>query len=67
LGKIALALILALSFLLVIVGGVMIASGGASESGYTDGKKLIGKVVIAIVLLGMMGVILRLINPSFFG
>jgi len=40
----------------------MIATGNPSE-----GKKMIIKVVIGIALLGASGVILRLINPNFFG
>jgi hypothetical protein len=40
----------------------MISIGKASE-----GKKMITNVIIGIALLGASGVILRLINPNFFG
>jgi len=53
---------LIVSFVLIIVGGIMIATGNPS-----GGKKMIMKVVVGIALLGASGVILRLINPNFFG
>jgi len=66
LSRLLLSVILLLSFVLVIVGGVMIAASGADGSAYGQWKKLIMKVIIGIALLGMMGVVLRLINPNFF-
>lgn len=60
--KILVSVILIISFVLIIVGGIMIATGNPAE-----GKKMIIKVVIGIALLGASGVILRLINPNFFG
>jgi len=60
--KILVTVILIVSFVLIIVWGIMIASGNPSW-----GKKMIIKVVMGIALLGASGVILRLINPNFFG
>jgi len=60
--KILVTLILIISFVLIIIGGIMIASGDPSK-----GKKMITNVIIGIALLGASGVILRLINPNFFG
>lgn len=60
--KILVTVILIVSFILIIVWGIMIASGNPSW-----GKKMIIKVVVGIALLGASGVILRLINPNFFG
>ncbi len=60
--KILVTLILIVSFVLIIIGGIMIASGDPSK-----GKKMITNVIIGIALLGASGVILRLINPNFFG
>lgn len=60
--KILVTVILILSFVLIIIGGIMIATGDPS-----GGKKMIMRVVIGIALLGASGVILRLINPNFFG
>ena len=60
--KILVTVILIVSFVLIIVGGIMIATGDPS-----GGKWLIMKVVIGIALLWASGVILRLINPNFFG
>lgn len=68
LSKIMVTVILVFSFLLLIVAGVMMTAGGAQETAaYSQGKQLIGKVVVGIALLGMSGLILKLINPSFFG
>ena len=60
--KILITLILIVSFVLIIIGGIMIATGNPSW-----GKKMITNVVIGIALLGASWVILRLINPNFFG
>ena len=60
--KILVTVILIISFVLIIIGGIMIATGNPSW-----GKKMIINVVIGIALLGASGVILRLINPNFFG
>ncbi len=60
--KILVTVILIISFVLIVVGGIMISIGKASE-----GKKMITNVIIGIALLGASGVILRLINPNFFG
>ncbi len=60
--KILVTLILIISFVLIIIGGIMIATGNPSW-----GKKMITNVIIGIALLGASGVILRLINPNFFG
>ncbi len=60
--KILVTVILIVSFVLIIIGGIMIATGNPSW-----GKKMIINVVIGIALLGASWVILRLINPNFFG
>ncbi|MFA7718146.1 MAG: pilin [Candidatus Absconditabacterales bacterium] len=65
--KILITAILIVSFILIIIGGVMIATGGASPENVTTGKKMIKNVIIGLAILGAIGVILRLINPNFFG
>jgi hypothetical protein len=55
-------IILIVSFVLIIIWGIQIATGNPS-----GGKKMIIKVVVAIAILWASGVILRLINPNFFG
>lgn len=60
--KILVTAILIVSFVLIVVWGIMISTG--NPSGW---KKLIIKVVVGIALLGASWVILRLINPNFFG
>lgn len=60
--KILVTVILILSFVLIVVWGIMIATGNPS-----GGKSMIIKVVVGIALLWASWVILRLINPNFFG
>lgn len=60
--KILVSVILIVCFVLIVIGGIMIASGNPSWW-----KSMIRKVVIGIALLWASGVILRLINPNFFG
>lgn len=65
--KILVTVILIVSFVLIVVWGIMIASAWANQSRASEWRKLIMKVVVGIALLGASGVILRLINPNFFG
>jgi hypothetical protein len=44
--NIALSLILVTSLIMIIAGGVMIASSGANSGGYDQGKKMIRKVIV---------------------
>lgn len=67
LSRIVMTVILIFCFMAIIVGGVLISSGWASDENVKKGKDLIRHVVIAIALLGASGVILRAINPNFFG
>lgn len=60
--KILISVILIASFVLIVVAGVMIATGDAKW-----GKDMIIKVAIWLAILWASGVILRLINPNFFG
>ena len=64
--KIMTTIILLVCFGGILVGGVMIASSGGEVKRATEGKALIGKVIIAIALLWTSGIILKLINPNFF-
>ena len=62
LAKIIVSLILVVCFILVIVAGIMRAADKPDK-----GKALITKVAITVLLLWFSWVILRLINPNFFG
>ncbi len=64
--KILVTIIVLWSFVAILAGGVMISAAWADEQRAAKGKKLIIDVVIALAILGASGVILRLINPSFF-
>ncbi len=52
--------------LMIIIAGIQIALGGASQEAYTQGKKRIMQVIAGLVLFFLIGVILRTINPHFF-
>jgi len=67
LSRILVTAILVFSFVMIIVGWVMMTMGWADQSQYDKGKSYIIHVVIALALLGSSGLILRLINPNFFG
>jgi hypothetical protein len=65
--RIVMTIILIFCFMAIIVWGILMSMGGADESQHKKGKDLIRHVFIALALLGASGVILRLINPNFFG
>ena len=65
-GKFVVQILVLVAFWLVIFGGVMIASSGAYEEGYTKGKAMIMKAIVGIILLWLMGTILYWLNPNFF-
>ncbi len=67
LSKLMVTAILVFSFVLLIVAGVMMAAWWADKNAYSTGRKLIVKVIVGIALLGASGIILKLINPNFFG
>ncbi len=64
--KIAMTAVLIIAFLAVLIGGVMIAGGGMKSEWLSSGKKLIVSVILGILLLGVSGIILNVINPNFF-
>ncbi|MDR2189771.1 MAG: hypothetical protein LBP53_00835 [Candidatus Peribacteria bacterium] len=57
---------LIIGLLLIIVGGIMMTMEGANSGSFSKGKSLILKVGAVLALLGLSGVILKLINPTFF-
>jgi hypothetical protein len=59
--NIVMTLILVGSMIMLIVSGVMYASGQPGQ-----GKQIIQRVIVSLILLGTSGIILRLINPTFF-
>ncbi len=66
LSKIMLSIILLSSFLWLLVAGVMISASWSSEDWAKNGRKIIWNIISALAILGVSGVILRLINPNFF-
>jgi len=65
--KIVMSLILVVCFILIIVAGIMRASDNPWSWKWWWAKWLMAKVAITILLLWFSWVILRLINPNFFG
>jgi hypothetical protein len=61
--KIVMSVILVVCLILIIVWGIMIAS----DNKIWQWKNLIKKVAIVILLLWFSSLILKLINPNFFG
>ena len=65
--KITMSVILVVCFVIIIIAWIMRAWAGEDSSQRTKAKKLIEKVAITILLIWFSWVILRLINPNFFG
>lgn len=64
--KLTISIIMLMSFLIIVISGVMITSSGYDGGNYKEGIENIKKVAIGLALLGASGVILKLINPNFF-
>ncbi len=67
LSKILVTVILIFSFLIVISAWLLMVTWVYDEKYYTKWKDMITKVLMALILLWSSGLILKLINPSFFG
>lgn len=65
--KLVTSIILVVCFITIIIAWIMRAWAGEDSSQRTKAKKLIEKVAITILLIWFSWVILRLINPNFFG
>jgi cytochrome bd-type quinol oxidase subunit 2 len=65
--KILVTVILLTSFIAIIAAWVMMTASGSSDTWASNWKKLIWSVITALALLWASWVILRLINPNFFG
>lgn len=61
------SVILVVCFIMIIIAWIMWAWAGEDSSQRTKAKKIIEKVAITILLIWFSGVILRAINPNFFG
>jgi hypothetical protein len=55
-----------LAVLVIIIGGITMSIGGASQESVTKGKKLIFQAIGGVILFFLIGVILHTINPNFF-
>ena len=65
--KLVMSLILVVSFLLVIVSGLMMTAWAFKSTSFDKWKTLIKNVIISLILLWLSWLILKLINPNFFG
>lgn len=67
LNRLLVSIILLVGFIGILIGWIMISASWAKEDWARSGRKIIGNIITALALLGASGVILRLINPHFFG
>lgn len=67
LNRLLVSIILLVGFIGILIGWIMISASWAKEDWAKSGRKIIGNIITAFALLGASGVILRLINPHFFG
>lgn len=67
LNRLLVSIILLVGFIGILIGWIMISASWAKEDWARSGRKIIGNIITAFALLGASGVILRLINPNFFG
>lgn len=65
--KILVTLIMIFSIIIVIVAWLMMTTSVASEQNYKKWLDMLQKVLVALILLGTSWLILKLINPNFFG
>lgn len=65
--KILVTLIMIFSIIVVIVAWLMMTTSVASEQNYKTWLEYLKKVLISLILLWTSWLILKLINPSFFG
>jgi hypothetical protein len=65
--KILVTVILIFSFLIIIAAWLMMTTWVYSEQNYKKWMERIQKVIVWLILLWASWLILRLINPSFFG
>lgn len=65
--KIAVTVVLIFSIIVVIASWLLMATWGISASWYNQWKKLLMNVIISLILLWCSWLILKLINPTFFG
>ena len=57
---------LIIGFVMILAGGVMMTTGGFEAGNFKKGKEMIIRVWTVLALIGLSGIILKLINPSFF-
>lgn len=65
--RIVMTVVVIVGFMGILVGGFMMSAWGLEASLMSKWKKLIITVIIGLVVLGLSGIILNLINPNFFG
>ena len=64
--KIIISIVLVMSFLMIVAGGVMMTTAGYESGNFVKWKGMITSVAKALAMLGASWVILKLINPNFF-
>lgn len=59
-------LIVGVSVLFVVIGGIQMTTSGGDETKFTEGKGRITKAIVGIILWFTASLILYTINPTFF-
>lgn len=59
-------IIIGVVVVVIILGGITIATAGAEEENFTKGKEMIIKALVGMVLWFLASLILYTINPTFF-
>lgn len=55
-----------IAVLIIVAGGIMISMGGASNEMVNTAKELMMKAVVSLILLFLIGLILKTVNPGFY-
>jgi hypothetical protein len=55
-----------IAVLMIIVGGIQIATGGGDQNNVNEGKTKIMQALAGLAILFLSGLILYTINPTFF-
>ena len=56
-----------IAVLMIVVSGIQIIFGGASPELVSDAKNRVTQALLSLVLLFATAMILRTVNPNFFG
>ncbi len=64
--KIILTLVIIGAIIVILAGGVLMASSGGNQWRFDNGKEMVQKAVVWLIVLGLVSLLLHMINPNFF-